>query len=86
MLHPGKAGLKVLGDRRGEKNYIDLPKLYTFPSREAKEHILYEHAIKIRECAFKIRGLAITIHGHAFRIWEIAVSFLLRAIILSGFR
>jgi hypothetical protein len=47
MLHPGKAGLKVLGDRRGEKNYTDLPKLYTFPSREAKEHILYENFVQV---------------------------------------
>ena len=47
MIHPGKAGLKVLGHRRGEKNYIDLPKLYTFPSREAKEHILYENVVQV---------------------------------------
>ena len=47
MLHPGKAGLKVLGDRRGEKNYTDLPKFYTFPSREAKEHILYENFVQV---------------------------------------
>ena len=47
MLHPGKAGLKVLGGRRGEKNYTDLPKLYTFPSREAKEHILYENFVQV---------------------------------------
>ena len=47
MLHPGKAGLKVLGDRRGEKNYTDIPKFYTFPSSEAKEHILYENFVKV---------------------------------------
>ena len=30
-----------------EKNYTDLPKFYTFPSKEAKEHILYENFVQV---------------------------------------
>ena len=30
-----------------EKHYVDLPKFYTFPSKEAKEHILYENFVNV---------------------------------------
>ena len=30
-----------------EKHYTDLPKFYTFPSKEAKEHILYENFVNV---------------------------------------
>ena len=68
----------------GANVIIVIPK--SVPTSISLPKLLYEHAMKIRECAVKIRGLAIAIHGHAFRIWEIAVSFSLRAVILSEFR
>jgi hypothetical protein len=30
-----------------EKHYTDLPKFYSFPSKEAKEHILYENFVNV---------------------------------------
>jgi hypothetical protein len=30
-----------------KKHYTDLPKFYTFPSKEAKEHILYENFVNV---------------------------------------
>ena len=30
-----------------EAGYVDLPKFYTFPSKEAKEHILYENFVNV---------------------------------------
>jgi len=30
-----------------KKHYVDLPKFYTFPSKEAKEHILYENFVNV---------------------------------------
>ena len=29
-----------------EKKYTDLPNIYTFPSKEAKEHILYANFVR----------------------------------------
>ena len=68
----------------GAYEIIVIPK--SVPTSISLPKLLYEHAMKIQECAVKNRELAIAIHGHAFRIWEIAVNFLLRAIILSEFR
>ncbi|MBR3114592.1 MAG: hypothetical protein IKH47_02290, partial [Bacteroidaceae bacterium] len=68
----------------GAYEIIVIPK--SVPTSISLPKFLFEHAMKIQEYAVKIRGLAIAIHGHAFRIWEIAVSFSLRAIILSKFR
>ena len=68
----------------GAYEIIIIPK--SVPTSISLPKLLYEHAMKIRKYAVKIRELVITIHGHAFRIREIAVSFLLRAIILSEFR
>ena len=30
-----------------KKHYVDLTKFYTFPSKEAKEHILYENFVNV---------------------------------------
>lgn len=30
-----------------KKHYTDLPKFYTFPSKETKEHILYENFVNV---------------------------------------
>ena len=68
----------------GAYEIIVIPK--PVPTSISLPKFLYEHAMKIQECAVKIRELAIAIHGHAFRIWEIAVGFNLRAVILSKFR
>ena len=41
-----------------EKNYTDLPKFYTFPSKEAKEHILYENFVNVNR---EVEQMCITI-------------------------
>jgi hypothetical protein len=30
-----------------KKNYTDLPKFFTFPSKEAKEYIIYENFVQV---------------------------------------
>ena len=30
-----------------EKKYTELPNFYTFPSKEAKEHMLYENFVQV---------------------------------------